>query len=198
MKTCVQLSSSGSLPNAAATSAAAKHAPADRHSPVQLVASFGGHSFLNLSLDGFKIKARAGLHRRKVDRRLRKFSHDLLHQHEAPKLVGKPVVIGDRAIVLAVVHTGAFIGIEAQIGQYRPVNLYGSAEPTIRLIGEAVFEVIDAYRAQVALCEVENFLSGRRTLPGDQIKLIVAIEMHLEGLTAKLLTSQEFCNDIRI
>jgi hypothetical protein len=53
-------------------------------------------------------------------------------------------------------------------------------------------EVIDAHRAQVALCEVENLMSGRRTFAGNQVELIVAIEMYLEGLIAYLLTIQQF------
>ena len=141
-------------------------------SVASLVARFGGHGFLDLSLDGFQIEARAGLHRWKVDRCLGKLSHDLLDEHETPELEGEPVVIGDRAIVPAVIHASAFIGIEAQIGQDWPVHLLCRAKPTIGLVGEPILVVINADRAQCALCEVENLVSGRGTFAGDQIELI--------------------------
>jgi hypothetical protein len=66
-----------------------------------------GDGFVDLRLDGRHIEAGAALHRREVDQRLRRLAHDLLDEHETPELVDEPIVKGDRAIVLAVEHTGA-------------------------------------------------------------------------------------------
>ena len=104
--------------------------------------------FVDLRLDGGHIEAGAALHRREVDQRLRRLPHDLLHEHETPELVGEPVVIGDRAIVLAVEHASAFVRIEAQIGQDRPVDLHRRAKPAAGLVGEAILVVVDAHRRQ--------------------------------------------------
>src|SRR5580700_6831030 len=87
--------------------------PAQRHGAISLAARFAGHGLLNLSLDGFKIKTRARLHRWKVDGRLSKCPNDVLHECEAPELEGKPFVIVYRTVVFAIVHSSTFKRIEA-------------------------------------------------------------------------------------
>src|SRR5262245_2632174 len=51
--------------------------------------------FFNLLLNSGHIEAGTSLHRWEIDERLRRLRHLLLHEHEAPELVGEPVVIGD-------------------------------------------------------------------------------------------------------
>jgi hypothetical protein len=57
----------------------------------------------------------------------------LSHQHEAPELVDEPVVVGDRAVVLAVEHPRPLEGIQPEVGQDRPVDLDRVAEPAGRV-----------------------------------------------------------------
>src|SRR5262249_12760415 len=90
--------------------------------------------FFNLLLNSGHIETGTALHRREVDERLRRLRYLLLDEHEAPELVGEPVVIGDLATALAVEHAKALIGIEAQIGQDRPVDFDSCAQPTIHAL----------------------------------------------------------------
>src|SRR5271154_1093914 len=103
-----------------------------------------GDSFIDLRLDGGHIETAAGLHRREVDHRLRRLTHDLLDKHETPELVGEPVIVRDRTIVLSVEHASTLVWIEPQIGQNWPVHLYGRAKPAAGLVGEPILVVIDA------------------------------------------------------
>jgi hypothetical protein len=98
--------------------------------------------FLNLR----HVKARALLHRWKLDEGLGRLRHLLLHEHEAPELEGKPVVVGCRPIILAVLHSRPLVGVQTQIDQYRPIDFLSGAKPAIGLIGEAVLVVIDPDR----------------------------------------------------
>src|SRR6516162_10653639 len=146
----------------------------------------GGDRLVQGLLDGLHIEAGAVLHWRELDQTLRRPGHLLLNEHEAPELVRKPVVVIDRAIVLAIEHTGALIGVEAQIGQNWPIDLLGGTEPAAGLVGKAILEIVEAYRSQCGFSEIENFVAFRRVLSGDQVRLIIAVEMHLEGLIADL------------
>src|SRR5262245_44067357 len=51
--------------------------------------------FFNLLLNSSHIETGTTLHRWEIDERLRRLRHLLLDEHEAPELVGEPVVIGD-------------------------------------------------------------------------------------------------------
>src|SRR6266478_7675511 len=87
--------------------------------PIAIARSLAGGVRLDgrfdLRLHGFKIEARALLHGWEVDGSLGQFAHHLLHEHETPELVSEPVVVGDRAIVLAVVHAGPLERIETEV-----------------------------------------------------------------------------------
>src|SRR5262245_40329308 len=63
--------------------------------PFGLLGRPGGQSLVDLRLDGCQVEAGTLLHRREVDRGLGELGHFLLHEHEAPELVGKPVVVGE-------------------------------------------------------------------------------------------------------
>src|SRR5581483_1265244 len=73
-----------------------------------------------------------------------------------------------------------------------------TAEPAAGLIDETVLKVVDAHRAERGFGEVEELLTRRRTFPGDEIHLIVAVEMHLVGPVAELFTGLELVDDVRI
>src|SRR5262249_27279218 len=167
--------------------------------PGELLAHPAGcDCLLDRLLHGRHIEASSRLHRRKFDEGLRSLRNFLLNESEAPELIDEPVVVGDRTIVLAIEHAGALIRIEAQIDQDRPVDLLGRAEPAAGLVGEAILEVVDAHRGQRGFSEIENLVTLGRALAGDQVELIVAVEMHLEGLVADLLAGQQFVRNVRI
>src|SRR5262245_53535885 len=73
----------------------------------------------DLRLDGVEVEARWGLQRRELNEALRKFRDDLLDQDEAPELVREPVVVSD-----GLSEAGALEGIEANVGQDRPIDLH--------------------------------------------------------------------------
>jgi len=66
---------------------------------------------LDLRLHGFKIEARASLHRRKFDCSLGKLRDLLLHEHRAPEFKRKPVEVPERFA-----QTGTFERVKPQIG----------------------------------------------------------------------------------
>ena len=55
------------------------------------------------------------------------------------------------------------------------------------LVDEAILVVVDAHGAERALAEVEDLVAGRRTLAGDHVHLVVAVEMVLVGPVAHRL-----------
>ena len=71
--------------------------------------------------------------------------------------------------------------IEAKVGQVGHVDLGLFAEPAAGLVDEAILVVVDAHRTERAFAEVEDFVPVRRTLAGDHVHLVVAVQMHLVG-----------------
>ena len=61
-----------------------------------------------------------------------------------------------------------------------------AADPAAGLVNEAILEVVDPHRGEVAFREVEDFVAGRRTLAGDHVQLVIAVEMVLVGPVADL------------
>src|SRR5262249_28328426 len=165
---------------------------------ISLLSSLRLDGLLNLLLDGLQIEACTLLHGRKLDRGLGDFRHLLLHELEAPELVDEPVVIADRPAILAVEHARSLERVQTKIDQDRPVHLERGAEPATRLIGEAVLVIIDPYRRECALSEVKNFMALRRALAGDQIHLVVAVEVDFVGAIAQLLTLLQLLGDVSV
>src|SRR5262245_7476037 len=156
------------------------------------------HLLRELGLERLEVEARPPLHRREFEEGLRGLADLLLRVDEAPELVCEPVVVRDRPVVLAVVHARPLKRIETEVGQDRPVHLHGSAEPSGRLIGEAILVVADPYGAQCALREVEDLVPLRRALARDEVHLVVAVQMHLVGSSAELLALRELIGDVRV
>src|SRR5262249_19310936 len=82
------------------------------------------HLLRKFSLQGFQVKRRAFLHGRVLDETVRGFGDLLLNQNEAPELCYEPVVIRNRTVVFAVVHTSALERVQADIGEDRPVHFH--------------------------------------------------------------------------
>src|SRR5215470_5350939 len=110
---------------------------------VCLLAIARGDSGLYLCLHSLKIEACALLHRREVNQGLSGLCDLLLHESEAPKLVGVPIVEGQGPTITRW-QSSSLIRVQAQIDKDGPIDLHGGSEPAIRLIGEAVLEVVDA------------------------------------------------------
>src|SRR5262245_30084624 len=82
----------------------------------------GRHLLLELFLQRRQVEARARLHRREVQEGLSRFADLLLHEDEAPELVGVPVVVSQRSVG-AVRQSSPLERIEAQIDEDRPIRL---------------------------------------------------------------------------
>src|SRR5262249_21761885 len=74
----------------------------------------------------------------------------------------------------------------------------GAAQPASRLVKEAVFEVAYADRAERALGKIDDLSTLRWPFAGDEVQLIIAVEMHLVGPVAELPALLQFLDDIGI
>ena len=89
-------------------------------------------------------------------------------------------------------------------GSRRKVNHDGHvkfgffAEPARRLVDETIFEVVDAHGAQLAFAEVPDFVPVRRTLAGDQVHSVVAVQIDLVRGIAQVLAPLQFSGNVRI
>src|SRR5579863_10170763 len=99
------------------------------------------YGLFNLCLYRVQIEARPLLHRRERDEGLTQLGDLLLHEYATPEFVLVPI---DEAHRLA--HAGALVGVEPEVGDERPIDLLGGAEPARRLIGEAILDIIDSRR----------------------------------------------------
>ena len=123
------------------------------------------HLFRHLRFDRVKIEARAPLHRRKLDEGLDCLAHDLLDEYEAPELKLEPIEILLRAFLRPVVWpTCALERIQPQISDVRHIGLCLFTQPASGLVDEAELIVVDAYRADRAFTEVEDFVTRRTDL----------------------------------
>src|SRR5205085_4353619 len=95
-------------------------------------------------------------------------------------------------------ETQALEGIKWQVGYGWRVDMDLATEPAVRLFNETIFIVVDTHRTQRAFAEIKDLVPGRRTLAGDHVHLVVAVEMVLVGPVADLLSFQQFVRDVRI
>src|SRR5262249_876006 len=117
---------------------------------------------------------------------------------EPPELEDKPVVVGERAVVLAVENACSLEWVETNVVQDRPVDLDGRAQPAVWLIRETVLVVVEANSGQGAFGEVENFVSLRRALPCAHGGLVVPIEVDLVRRPPDQLALGQLRSDVRI
>ena len=151
------------------------------------------HFFLEFGLQRLEVEARARLHGRELDEALGRPGEFLLHIREAPELIHEPVLVKHR-----VLYPGSFEGVEAQIGEDRPVHLDGAAKPAIRLIEEAILEVVDADGSERGLREIEDLVPLGWPLACEQVQLVVAVEMNLIRGAVQFLTLLEFIGNARV
>src|SRR5581483_11886529 len=141
---------------------------------------------LDLRFYRLHVEAASSLHRREFDEGFGCLGHFLLDVYVTPELVHVPVVKAERP-ALTIGKASSLEGVQAEIDQDQKIDFHCGAKPTIRLIGEAIFIVTNPHGTQRALGEIENLVALRGTFPGDQVHLVVAVEMHLVILVANLL-----------
>src|SRR5206468_4045360 len=88
--------------------------------------------------------------------------------------------------------------IEAQVGNLGHVQLGFLTEPAGGLIDEPELVVADAHCAQLALPEVPELIAVRRSLAGDHVHLILAVQMHLVVRASELLAPLELVHDVGV
>src|SRR5882672_3408056 len=141
-----------------------------------------GRSFLRkLLLQRFEAEARTLLQRRELEKGLRVLRYLLLHKDEAPELVYEPVLVEERAG-----QARALERIQTEVDEDRPIDLDRATQPTVRLVDEPVLEVADAHRAERRFREIEDLVTLRRSLAGDQVQLVVTVEIELVGAVTEL------------
>src|SRR5215510_2015880 len=156
---------------------------------------------LDLLLHRLEVEGSRVLHRRIVDRRQRQLLDELLDQDEAPELAREEVLAvpegaGVRRFTANIRR--AFEGILPNIDDRGHVRGGLFARPAPRLRIERELEVVDAQRAQVCAAEVEDLVALGRALAGQQVHLVVAVEVVLVGPVAELHAFQQLLGDIRI
>ena len=115
------------------------------------------------------------------------FADFLLQEDEAPELVDEEVryVFEGPRVALRELHP--LERIEPEIGEDRPVELDRSADPAVGLVDQPELPVVDTNRAERAFGEVEDLVAVGWPLAGQQVRLVVAVEMNLVGRVAELL-----------
>src|SRR5262249_45009487 len=100
---------------------------------------------------------------------------------------------------------GALIGIGAEIEEFWNAQLGEGLRPDAhRSVDALLFKydlpVLDSRRYEISvIVEIDEFLARAVRLLGGQIgKLVVAVEMHLEGLAGGLITGQQLLLDVGV
>src|ERR1700733_12817222 len=161
----------------------------------------GLNRFFNLSLDGVQVKRGRCLHRRVVDGCLRQRSDALLNVDEAPELATHEIVKVARGLVvegLTMYRRRTLKGVLANIHRRRHIRRQLFSRPTVRLLNELKFEVVNSDCPQLWPPEVEDFMPRRRSFAGEEIELVVAVEMILVRPVAELDTFQELFDNVGI
>src|SRR5580704_8725579 len=159
------------------------------------------HHQFDLFLDGLKVERGRLLHGWKFDERLRRRADRLLDLDEAPELARHEVVHVAAALIverLAANRWRPFEGILAQIDDGRHVGRDFLARPAEWLLVKLELEVVDADGAELRFTKIENLVTRRRPLAGEQVGLVVAVEMVLVGPVAELHALQKLLNDVWI
>src|SRR5262249_48871393 len=150
-------------------------------------AGFPRDGLHDLLLDGVQVERSWFLNRRGLGEGLAELRDLLLDEEEAPEFLLEPL-----NLLHGLPPTCLFPRVQAEVSQDRPVHFDRAAKPALRLINEAVLVVADAHRPESRLREVEDFVARGRPFAGDEVKLVVAIEVNLVGLVAELLALLQF------
>src|SRR4029078_8032376 len=143
----------------------------------------GDYAF-HLLLDCLEVEGCAFLHRREVYCRLGQLSDLLLHVDEAPEFTRIEIVEVARRAFEHIRHRQPLERILLDVLKDRHVDGNLRPRPTLRLVDEAILELIETKAAEIGFGEVPDLMPPRRSFPCQQVSLIVAIEMHLVGRAA--------------
>src|SRR5262245_17217243 len=168
---------------------------------VCLLPFVGLDQFVDLSFHGLEVERSWCLHRRIVDRCLGELGHFLLDHHEAPELAGVEVVhvpATQGVQVFAANGRCPFKRILAYVVHRRHVIRRFFSRPTVRLLVELELEIVNADGPKCRAAEVEELAACRRSLAGEQVHLIVAVEMVLVVPAIERHALKELLRDVRI
>src|SRR5262245_57062295 len=182
-------------PTSGAARPSGQAGPPGRAAPptLPLPGRLGRRFLVELLLQLLEVEARALLHRWELEEGLRRLRNLLLHEDVAPELVRVPILVEERSL-----NARPFEGVETQVDEDRPIDLDRATQPAVWLIDEPVLVVADAHRTERRLGEVEDLVALRRPLAGDEVHLVVAVQMDLVRAFAELLTFLELLGDIRV
>src|SRR4029079_16992312 len=122
-----------------------------------------------------------------------------LNKYKAPEFVFEPVEVLLRAFFTPVIGPArALERIEAKVGQIGYVSLGFFTEPASRLVDETILEVVDANGTEFALSEVKDFVPVRRTLAGNHVHLVIAVQIALVGPVTDLFALLQLLGNVRV
>src|SRR5262249_7572484 len=88
--------------------------------------------------------------------------------------------------------------ILAQIVHHWHVGRRFFSRPTVRLLVELELEIVDADGSKCRAAEIKELAACRWSLAGEQVRLVVAVEMVLVGPAAKRHALKKLLRDVRI
>src|SRR6266849_2409624 len=154
---------------------------------------------LDFRFHSIEIETRALLHRRKLDRRHGQLRDLLLNKYKAPEFVFEPVeILLGPLFGPAIGPAGALERIETKVDQIGHVRFGFFTQPASRLVDETILVVVDTHGTQFAFPEVPDFVPVRRSLAGDHVHLVIAVQMTLEGRVTDLLALLQLFDNVRV
>src|ERR1700730_4528297 len=172
---------------------------AARHDQVRPLFADRGPRGFDFFFHGTEVEARALLHWREFNRGHGQLLDLLLDKHETPEIVIERVeVLLGSVFGPAIGPAGALKRIETKVDQEGYVRLGLVAYPAAGLIDEAIFEVVDAHGAELAFAEIPDLVPIGRSLAGNHVHLVVAIQMALVGAVTDLLALLQLLDDVGV
>ena len=166
-----------------------------------LLAFVGLDHVVDLLFHRIQVKGSRVLHRRVIDGRHRELRDFLLHEHEPPELAGIEIVHVTTAHVVEALSAGGWRALERILADVHHAGHIGhdlGPGPALRLRKELELEIIEANGAQLRAAEVPKLVALGWAFAGEQVRLVVAIEMILVLPIAKLHAFEQLIGDVRI
>jgi hypothetical protein len=76
-------------------------------------------------------------------------------------------------------------------------QVHRAAEPVLRLVDEAALPIIDLNRALRAFGVVEKLMPVGQAFSGQQVCLIISVQMNLEGAIVEMFALSQFGGNVR-
>src|SRR6266581_4123309 len=157
------------------------------------------HLFPHLRFHGIKIEARASLHWREFEESLEFLAHHLLDENKAPELELEPIEVLLSSFFRPIVWPAlALKRIETQVDQIRHIRFGLFTQPALGLVDKAILVVVNTDRTDCAFAEVKDLVTVRWAFAGDQVHLIVAVQMVLVGPVAEFHAFEQLVSDVRV